>query len=77
MSDRRRQDQETAARLRDSITNGLASGEGWPVTGELIDDLRARSFAAAPIGLDEGPRSPGVECAIPSNSDEPRRWSPR
>lgn len=41
---RRDQEQQAAARLRDLIADGLASGEGRPLTDELVSELRARSF---------------------------------
>ncbi len=44
MDDQRGQGQETTRRLLDLITGRLASGEERPVTNQLIEDLRARSF---------------------------------
>jgi antitoxin ParD1/3/4 len=41
---RRDQEQQAAARLRGLIADGLASGDGRPVTADLIAELRARSF---------------------------------
>lgn len=42
---RRDQEQQAAARLRDLIADGLASGDGRPVDDGLVAELRARSFA--------------------------------
>lgn len=41
---RRDQDQQAAKRLRELIADGLASGEGRPLTDEVIADLRARAL---------------------------------
>ncbi len=41
---RRDQEQQAAARLRDLIADGLASGDGRQVTDGLVAELRARSF---------------------------------
>jgi antitoxin ParD1/3/4 len=41
---RRDQEQQAAARLRDLIADGLASGDGLPVTDDLIAELRERAF---------------------------------
>jgi antitoxin ParD1/3/4 len=41
---RRDQERQAAARLRHLIAEGLASGDGRPVTDDVIDDLRVRAF---------------------------------
>jgi len=41
---RRDQDQQAAKRLRELIADCLASGEGRPLTDEVIADLRARAL---------------------------------
>lgn len=41
---RRDQDQQAAQRLRELIADGLASGEGRPLTDEVIADLRAQAL---------------------------------
>jgi len=41
---RRDQEQQATARLRGLIADGLASGDGRPVTVDLIAELRTRSF---------------------------------
>ena len=41
---RRDQEQQAAARLRDLIAEGLASGPGRAVDDELVAELRDRAF---------------------------------
>ena len=41
---RRDQHEQAARRLRDLIAEGLASGEGREVTGDVMDDLRERAL---------------------------------
>ncbi len=43
-----RRDQQAMAtrRLRELITDGLASGEGRPATDDAVNEIRARAFAA-------------------------------
>jgi antitoxin ParD1/3/4 len=41
---RRDQEQQAAARLRDLIAEGLASGDGRPVTDDVIAELRAQAL---------------------------------
>ena len=41
---RRDQQAQAARRLRLLIADGLESGEGRPVTPEVVDDLRTRAF---------------------------------
>ena len=41
---RRDQEEQAAARLRDLIADGLTSGDGLPVTDDVIADLRAKAF---------------------------------
>jgi antitoxin ParD1/3/4 len=42
---RRDQERHAAARLRDLIAEGLASGPGRPVTDAVIEELRDRAFS--------------------------------
>jgi hypothetical protein len=42
--DQRRQNQQTSPGLLTLINDGLASGEARPITNQLIEGLRARSF---------------------------------
>jgi len=57
--DQRSQGQEGTPRLRDLITVGLESGEGRPVTEQLIEDLRTRSFSDESPPRDDGCRALG------------------
>ena len=41
---RRDQEQQAVARLRSLIADGLASGDGRPVTDDVVADLRARAL---------------------------------
>ncbi len=41
---RRDQEQQAVARLRTLIADGLASGDGRPVTDDVVADLRARAL---------------------------------
>lgn len=43
---RRDQQAMAARRLRELITDGLASGEGRPATDDTLNEIRARAFAA-------------------------------
>jgi len=42
---RRDQQSEAARRFRQLIADGLESGEGRPLTSDVVDDLRARAFS--------------------------------
>lgn len=44
---RRDQQDQAARRLRLLIADGLESGEGRPLTPEVVDDLRARALGRA------------------------------
>ncbi|WP_419552676.1 type II toxin-antitoxin system ParD family antitoxin [Candidatus Poriferisodalis sp.] len=44
---RRDQQDEAARRFRLLIADGLESGEGRPLTSEVVDDLRARALGRA------------------------------
>ena len=43
---RRDQHEQAAQRLRDLIADGLESGDGRPVTEEVVADLRERALGA-------------------------------
>jgi antitoxin ParD1/3/4 len=43
---RRDQDEQAAQRLRELIADGLASGQGRPVTEEVVAELRDRALGA-------------------------------
>lgn len=42
---RRDRHDQAAQRLRDQITDGLASGDGRPVTDDVISELRRQALA--------------------------------
>jgi len=42
---RRDQLAEAARRFRQLIADGVESGEGRPLTSDIVDDLRARAFS--------------------------------
>ncbi|WP_419838838.1 type II toxin-antitoxin system ParD family antitoxin [Candidatus Poriferisodalis sp.] len=44
---RRDQQSEAARRLRLLIADGLESGEGRPLTSDVVDELRTRAFSRA------------------------------
>lgn len=43
---RRDQDAEAARRFRSLIADGLASGDGRPLTDEVVENLRDRAFGS-------------------------------
>ncbi len=44
---RRDQQSEAARRLRLLIADGMESGEGRPLTSDVVDELRTRAFSRA------------------------------